>query len=371
MGTVASIKLFKNTTLKKRSSNFELLRIISMLFIIAGHFVGQSGMSECYNGFNFCTFAVLFFESGARAGTLLFLFLGCWFMVDSSFRASKIIKLYSQLWFYAVIITFILVLVGIDVSLRWKIGSFIPYTSNTHWFIRQYLNLMILAPFLKGCFEWDRTKLKKLLIILFVLICVVSSIAKFQNTFIGDLIFFIFTFLFIGYYKKFVIEPKWLKRSYLLLGVGIYLCMVGIKMFCRLYESGVFHLGELVITQYISDFKCLPTFILCFCIFAFFKNLDLKHKNWINLSARSALAVYIIHQHPVFYMYLWKDIIRCDSWMGGPYGIVILVVLIPVIYIVCSFIDVIRLKIVEPLWVSSKLYNIVEIKINQFYKGVV
>ena len=371
MGNMTPSSVNINSPAKKRSSNFELLRIVSMLFIIAGHFVGQSGMSQCYNGLSFSTFTVLFFESGARAGTLLFLFLGCWFMVDSSFRASKIIKLYSQLWFYAVIITLILILAGIDVSLRWKIGSFIPYTSNTHWFIRQYLNLMILAPFLKGCFDWDRTKLKKLLIILFVLIVVVSTIAKFQNTFIGDLVFFMFTFLFIGYYKKYVTEAEWLKRSCLLLGGGVFLCMVSIKMFCRTYETGVFHLGELVITQYISDFKCLPTFIMCFCIFVFFKNWDLGEKNWINLSARSALAVYIIHQHPAFYMYLWKDIIRCDSWMSSSYGIVFLVVLIPVIYIICSFIDVIRLKIVEPIWVSSKLYKVIENRIDQFYKVIV
>lgn len=370
MESVANKQILENTIPKKRNSNFELLRIISMLFIIAGHFVGQSGMSDCYTGIGLTTYSVLFLESGARAGTLLFLFLGCWFMVDSSFRASKIIKLYSQLWFYAVLITFILVLVGIDVSFRWKIGSFIPYTSNTHWFIRQYLNLMILAPFLKGCFDWDRVKLKKLLIILFVLIVVVSTISKFQNTFIGDLIFFLFTFLFIGYYKKYVSEPEWLKRCYLLIGGGIFLCLVGVKMLCRTYESGVFHLGDLVITQYISDFKCIPTFILCFCIFAFFKNMDLGQNNWINLFARSALAVYIIHQHPAFYMYLWNDILHCASWMGGAYGIVILIVLIPLIYLACSLIDVIRLKIIEPLWASSKLYKVFEDKINQFYKGV-
>ena len=49
---------------KERQSNWELMRIIAMLLIIAGHFVGQSQASEILSGADL--YAAVFLGSASR-----------------------------------------------------------------------------------------------------------------------------------------------------------------------------------------------------------------------------------------------------------------------------------------------------------------
>ena len=64
---------------EQRHSSIELLRILAMLMIVAGHFLcHQSGVAAAHGGFT-----VSLFGSGARWACNLFLLVGCWFMVDA------------------------------------------------------------------------------------------------------------------------------------------------------------------------------------------------------------------------------------------------------------------------------------------------
>ena len=79
---------------KVRQSNMELLRIIAMTMIILGHFLGQGGVLENTSGL---PYAVAFLLSqGGRISVNLFLMIGCWFMCDSPFRASKVLRLWGE-----------------------------------------------------------------------------------------------------------------------------------------------------------------------------------------------------------------------------------------------------------------------------------
>ena len=66
---------------EQRHSSIELLRILAMLMIVAGHFLCQSGVAAAHGGFT-----VSLFGSGARWACNLFLLVGCWFMVDAQPR---------------------------------------------------------------------------------------------------------------------------------------------------------------------------------------------------------------------------------------------------------------------------------------------
>ena len=66
--------------MKQRKSNYELLRILSMLLIVAGHLVEQSGLLA-YDNPNL--FIACLLGSASRVAVNLFLILGCWFLVVS------------------------------------------------------------------------------------------------------------------------------------------------------------------------------------------------------------------------------------------------------------------------------------------------
>ena len=89
--------------MSNRNSNIELLRIISMLLIVCGHFVQQSGefnICECVNDL-----ILIFISSASRISVKIFLLIGIWYMVDSEFKAKKVLKLYFELFLYCYILT--------------------------------------------------------------------------------------------------------------------------------------------------------------------------------------------------------------------------------------------------------------------------
>lgn len=82
------------TTKRERNSNIELLRIISMLCIVIGHFVGQSGILKIYNINNFNIIFLNIISNGLRIATNIFLMIGTYFMVDSKYKSKNILKIY-------------------------------------------------------------------------------------------------------------------------------------------------------------------------------------------------------------------------------------------------------------------------------------
>ena len=76
-----------------RQSNFELLRLVAMLAIVAGHFVSQSAVGHA-SGAAGTVASIL--SSGPRLAVNLFLLVGCWFMVDAKFKAERLLKLYLR-----------------------------------------------------------------------------------------------------------------------------------------------------------------------------------------------------------------------------------------------------------------------------------
>ena len=131
--------------------------------------------------------AALFLCSGARISVSLFLMIGLWFMVDSEFAPKRVLKLYGSLWFWAVLLTCILVVIGQDVSKKDMISCFFPILRRWMWFVPVYIVLMLLSPFLyKASIKMREKELFCLVIIgLFFLsfVSTVSPILNFQNNY--------------------------------------------------------------------------------------------------------------------------------------------------------------------------------------------
>lgn len=128
----------------ERQSNFELLRILAMLLIVAGHFYRQSEghhMNGCL--------PILLFTSGSRVAVNLFLMIGVWFMVDKSFDARRIFKIWNTVWFWSVVLTCAVIIAGHPVSITHCITALFPIIFYNLWFASAYIILLLLAPYLQ------------------------------------------------------------------------------------------------------------------------------------------------------------------------------------------------------------------------------
>lgn len=129
-----------------RKSNIELLRIFAMLAIIAGHMAHQTEILMGTTGERLLFSYIV--GSGHRIGVNLFLMIGTWFLVDSSFKAERIMKLYGQMAFYTIGISITILLLGLPHTNVDIIRCFMPFTLRPVWFGSAYIALLLLIPFL-------------------------------------------------------------------------------------------------------------------------------------------------------------------------------------------------------------------------------
>ena len=184
-----------------RKSSLELLRIIAMLAIVCGHFLSQSGLGGRMEGASRMLAALM--GSGVRIGVNVFLVLGVWFMVDAKFKAERIVRLYLEVVFYSVPITFCMLLAGQAGGVRNVIQGLLPFFGRSVWFASAYISLIALSPFLSKVFLLPLKAQRALLGLLVVLFCVVPTIpCSTPLDYLADFTWFCVVYLLVGMWKK-------------------------------------------------------------------------------------------------------------------------------------------------------------------------
>lgn len=223
------------TEITKRQSNFELLRIIAMFMIVAGHFAEQGLQLKPVDCSFLEYFIHSFFCSFSRIGVNLFLFIGCYFLVGKKFSFSRILLIYGKMWFYSVTITLLCKFIfRIEIPLKVFIKAFIPFYGGVWWFPNIYILLLLIHPFLNIILNLPKEKIRLLIFILFLLFPIRISIHGFYDYYMDCYTWFIFAYLFIGYYKKYIKINERTKNIFTIYSL-FYLFNVDIRKIYKLY----------------------------------------------------------------------------------------------------------------------------------------
>lgn len=144
-----------STTKHKRQVNFEVLRVLSMLFVVLAHFlcwgtthcIPNSGISF-NNGHIVNALSYPFLTSLGCLGVICFILISGFFLCTSTqLRIGSIIKTWSTAAFYSVIMMLVTkVIKNETIGEDWL--ALVPLYSNQYWFLTKYIALMIMAPFL-------------------------------------------------------------------------------------------------------------------------------------------------------------------------------------------------------------------------------
>lgn len=94
-----------------RDSNYELLRIVSMIFIIIWHIIQHGQLIEHTTGLSNMIFNMIMFFIIIHVNC--FMLITGYYQSKSKFRLNKFISYILQIWFYNFIITSILSLCGL------------------------------------------------------------------------------------------------------------------------------------------------------------------------------------------------------------------------------------------------------------------
>lgn len=142
---------------RTRSSNFELLRIVAMLMIIAHHLSLHGIFSNSIWDSNYVLNKIILslFQPGGEVGVALFFMITGYFMYEREKGSIK--KIWCETYFYgvvAILIFFISKLVGFSYTYLTNGNAvkdiieylFIPQISGIWWFVTAYIILILFLP---------------------------------------------------------------------------------------------------------------------------------------------------------------------------------------------------------------------------------
>jgi len=339
-----------------RSSNLELLRILCMGFIIADHLIGQSGIAD-YSTLWGCFWAS-FFGCGSRIGCSIFVLVGSWFLCEKTSRTSRPLSLWIGLWLYTVPITALCVATGVGgglSTLRWAI---FPAFTQQLWFVSQYLLLLCAKPLLDKLLQnLSRAAHRAILAGLAVPLVVYPTVFANPGP-LADLTWmFLYEYLLAAYLCRYPDNrlAGLLHKPVLALCIGAGLPLLNTALRAALQWQGI---GDGKLVQYAEYYRtamgAAPNRLAALALFYFFKDRKLGSILWINAIASTTLGVYILHQIPAFWAFLWNGIFQCQAHRGS-LGYALFV--IAAVFAGASLIDALRTKFVMRPLQNSRIFR--------------
>jgi len=351
----------------KRNSNFELLRIFCMIFIVFGHLFGQGiGLDNLSVPNSIFAHSV---GSFSRIAVNLFVMISAWFMMEKEFKAERVLKIYAQTWSYSVGLTFLSCLCGGGkISKGAIINMLFPFLRLSVWYVSVHISLMLISPFLNCVKRWNIKQLRSLVLILLMLTSVMSTLKGLQENYLSWFMWFIFVYLFVIYLKQFALEQLRPIKSIVFLFGGLfgYSVVVCMKIFAYRTNLQIYN----ILAQWLSDPKSLIDFFISGFLFIFFARINMGFNKTINFIASSAFSVYVFHQIPAFYTVLWNSILKVSIWRNDMLMPIYAILTVIIVYALGIVLNLIYKHMLEEMFIRNRISQAVINKIDKLYNSV-
>ncbi len=345
---------------KIRNSSLELLRIIAMVMIVFHHFAIHGGFDFTYAGITIPRLWYNFIIMGGKIGVDVFVMISGYFLITKdtlSLDLRRFVKLWKELLFYALVL--FLILKGLKYPAANKdlfFRSIFPLTDNLWWFATTYGQLCLIYPLLNhGLKAMSKIDFQKLLIGLFFLLSVIPTIST-VRLWESNLLWFIFLYCSAAYIRLYGLTPKLKLRHYV-----IALLVVGLFSYISTIVFSLLAIKQEIYKKYIIYFSgqnMITTYIISISLLMIFQSLKLNYNKWINICSSATFGVYLLHDHPLSRVILWKEIFRNAEYQNTvmliPYSIIV------VAFVFCTFtiIDFVRQKLFDSILMKPIDYGI-------------
>ena len=311
----------------ERQSNFELLRIIAMIMIVAHHltihcFAVQLGdkslyaLDESFNKAIFFKKLLLpqLFMTGGKIANIIFVLITGYFLIDQKINITKQIKkIFSQLAFVVPIIVFVSFL-----FYRYHSNTFIGIQNlnilnSDYWFIGYYIGIISIAYIFLNKFL-NKLKKKEYDILLAIMFSILS-IAFLRNS-ISDIspnILTLFVGIFIyslgGYIRLY--SPFKNIRTIIL----FFIIIISIIALCiNNYNNTLVNINIAQSNNMQGIYQSLIGYseysIFCLLIgistFEIFRRIKMKNIRIINYISSSTFMIYLLHDND-FFRNVWRE----------------------------------------------------------------
>lgn len=354
---------------KMRQSNFELLRIISMLMIVASHLASHGVQHQLDTDMAFkiwktgpilnkvVTSALI---PGGGIGVGIFFMLTGYFQIDKDKMSVRKVVLETVFYGWSITLIYFFLRVagfssvaGSRVPMNTLLKTFLePVGSGAWWFVTVYVIIMLVSPCLNYYLRKLNVKQFVRLVTLAWLFCYTA--AYFVEASYASLYRGVF-FYIVGVFCKKVLTNKNISQC-IYIGLSGLFWILGTALY---YVYGYAFLTEgmnakLILAICRTAYFALVVPVCSVNIFKLFEKIDSRINKVINELAKSAFSVYLISDSGIVREFLWNDLLHVDSfWYFKKSFPLFCVVTILIIYAVCAFVDMLRIKYVEPKYLKA------------------
>lgn len=333
-----------------RASNIELLRIISMILIIMHHF----SVHGCFPFTPDLTFNKVFlqvFGLGGKAGVVAFVMITGYFMVSSSFKLHKFVKLVGQIWFCSIAMLGVAMGLGLDtVTSRNMMLALLPIGAMS-WFAQNFLVLYLLTPIINRVLHWLQHKYYVILLVASTVIwfLIPTALNLWPNvphtTFGFKHIFSFVIFYSMGAYIK-------LYGSHITKKIGIIFSTIGfvgaflgdilvdvLAMTNPVYMKQIFYFTQ-------NDYGFFQL-LLGIGLFIIFLKAKITYRPWINVVASTTFGIYLLHDNKLFLHYMWDNVLATYQYYNSIVLPLYAIFVVALIFVIGMTVDYVRLAFIE------------------------
>ena len=354
-----------------RQSNLELMRIVAMVLIVAGHFGSHSGFLFPAEKLSANRLWVEFFEIGGNISVNVFVLLSGYFRIESrGFRSEKLIRLWLQLFFYSLGIYLVFVLAGKDpLSFGEIFRRVLPVSFLQWWFASTFFVLTLFSPLLNRFLKsFSRKQYLGFLALTCFCWCVMPTLTG--QPFEGNhLLWFVFLYALAGYIRLYGVKTgfsagKLIAMSFacavLTFFTVVLLDVLGMKS--EYFESKRF---------YFYDIQRLPLLAISLLLFLGFSRLRMKPSRTVNVIASAMFGVYLIHDHEYVRYFFLLDLFRNREHGDDPLLILRFLGEILLVMAFCTLIELARIHLLEKRYMPAvrRAAKVLDQKADAFFSG--
>lgn len=316
---------------KVRQSNVELLRLVSMLYIVLYHFSFQLKDSMLVN-----IIGAVF-----HIGVVCFVMISGYFGIRPTFR--KFLNLAGTIWFYMFGCRLVGILLdGGTLSLAAFNDCIWLLSIDSHWwFIAVYMQLFLLAPMLNAFVDGASKNTFRYVLCALAFCCVWVGFFRHGNICVDgkNIVSFIFIYL-LGRYLRLYAEdiPQQLKSWKLCFGSYIALMAIVVAMICLLPGK-----WSIISMQMFYPYNSPGIYAISVLFFLLFLSFTFQSK-FVNYLSSSTFAIFLIHGNPDINKYLYIDTLQKANG-----NLLIYLVVAIIVFLVCIVIDKVRGILAKPL----------------------
>ena len=339
--------------MNKRQSNFEILRIVSIVMIMIFHNIWKAGFDLSPGGAItvnriICDIIAHFGEIGVNC----FVLISGYFAPDTKFKWKKAILYICSVLFYASFNKVLQVYYGLATFDHWKLRDWLfPLYRNFFWFCTAYFFLYMITPYIKKLIgvlskkEFGTLILSQLLIWSIMPTFVLCMIYKSGNA------------EGISYYNRYI----WMVVVYL---VGAYIRLYGLPFFTSLRKSIavlIFLWAALMFfiigTEYrIFPWKelsqiyfwppnTIPVLAISVAMLMIFKYIKVPYIEPVNLVASCTMGIYMFHDGKL-QKYYWCQFTHTVQHYESPFFILWVIGAVALVFIMALGTELTR-KMIE------------------------